>query len=29
MMDVFWRDARFAVRSLLRSPAFTAIACWW
>ena len=25
-MDVFWRDARFAVRSLLRSPAFTAIA---
>jgi putative ABC transport system permease protein len=26
MMDVFWRDARFAVRSLLRSPAFTAIA---
>jgi putative ABC transport system permease protein len=26
MMDVFWRDVRFAVRSLLRSPAFTAIA---
>jgi putative ABC transport system permease protein len=26
MMDVFWRDMRFAVRSLLRSPAFTAIA---
>ena len=25
-MDVFWRDVRFAVRSLLRSPAFTAIA---
>jgi putative ABC transport system permease protein len=26
MMDVFWRDLRFAVRSLLRSPAFSAIA---
>ncbi len=26
MMDVFWRDVRFAVRGLLRSPAFTAIA---
>jgi putative ABC transport system permease protein len=26
MMDVFWRDLRFAARSLLRSPAFTAIA---
>jgi putative ABC transport system permease protein len=26
MMEVFWRDVRFAVRSLLRSPAFTAIA---
>jgi putative ABC transport system permease protein len=26
MMDVFWRDVRFALRSLLRSPAFTAIA---
>ncbi|HEY7611775.1 MAG TPA: ABC transporter permease [Gemmatimonadales bacterium] len=26
MMDVFWRDVRYAVRSLLRSPAFTAIA---
>jgi putative ABC transport system permease protein len=25
-MDVFWRDLRFAVRGLLRSPAFTAIA---
>ena len=25
-MDVFWRDVRFAVRGLLRSPAFTAIA---
>jgi putative ABC transport system permease protein len=26
MMDVFWRDVRYAVRSLLRSSAFTAIA---
>ena len=26
MIDVFWRDVRYAVRSLLRSPAFTAIA---
>ena len=26
MMDVFWRDVRFAMRGLLRSPAFTAIA---
>jgi putative ABC transport system permease protein len=26
MMDVFWRDLRFAARGLLRSPAFTAIA---
>jgi putative ABC transport system permease protein len=26
MMDAFWRDLRFAVRGLLRSPAFTAIA---
>ena len=26
MMAVFWRDVRFAVRGLLRSPAFTAIA---
>jgi predicted permease len=26
MMDVFWRDVRFAVRGLFRSPAFTAIA---
>ena len=26
MMDVFWRDVRFAVRGLLRSPAFTVIA---
>jgi putative ABC transport system permease protein len=25
-MDVFWRDLRFTARSLLRSPAFTAIA---
>ena len=25
-MDVFWRDVRFAVRGLFRSPAFTAIA---
>jgi predicted permease len=26
MMDVFWRDVRFALRGLGRSPAFTAIA---
>ena len=26
MMDVFWRDLRFAVRGLARSPGFTAIA---
>src|SRR5690348_10395584 len=26
MMDAFWRDLRFAIRGLARSPAFTAIA---
>jgi putative ABC transport system permease protein len=26
MMDAFWRDLRFAIRGLARSPAFTAVA---